>query len=211
MTNFSQHLANMTKQIFHTLPKFPMLTFFLFLFSHTKFSYTFNYFQKLLQKSSTLSAVIQTILLDTIGGRKYSELETVGGNSITDWRQDYWILLEEVQQTAKYWRKGVKQTADKLLTVHIVDKLSEEGSIAHTIPCAHITLLTVMQTVGGRECSNLTDNTIHYYTDCWRQVAILSARQYNINSAQNQQRVQVGPEAQMKISQHIQQHQSTPC
>jgi len=40
---------------------------------------------------------MQTILLDTIGGRKYSELETVGGNSIMDWRQDYWILLEEVQ------------------------------------------------------------------------------------------------------------------
>ena len=88
-----------------------------------------------------------------------------------DWRQDYWILLEEVQQTAKYWRKGVKQTADKLLTVHIVDKLLEKGSIAHTIPCVHITLLTVMQTVGGRECSNLIDNTIHYYIDCWRQGA----------------------------------------
>ena len=114
---------------------------------------------------------MQTILLDTIGGRKYSELETVGGNSIMDWRQDYWILLEEVQQTAKYWRKGVKQTADKLLTVHIVDKLLEKGSIAHTIPCVHITLLTVMQTVGGRECSNLIDNTIHYYIDCWRQGA----------------------------------------
>ena len=36
--------------------------------------------------------------------------------------------------------------------------LLEERSIVHY--SAHTTLLTVMQTVGGRECSNLTDNTI---------------------------------------------------
>ena len=55
--------------------------------------------------------------------------------------------------------------------MHVVDKLLEKGSIVYTIPCAHTILLTVIQTVGGRECSDLTDNTACCYTDCWRKGA----------------------------------------
>ena len=55
-----------------------------------------------------------------------------------------------------------------------------------------------MQIVGEREHSDLTDNTVYCYTDCWRKRAQQPARQHNINCTQNQQRIQVGLEAQMK-------------
>jgi len=59
--------------------------------------------------------------------------------------------------------------------VYIVDKLLEEESIAHTIPWAYITLLTVMQTVEGRELNDLLDNTAHCYIDYWRKGVVMRA------------------------------------
>jgi len=73
-------------------------------------------------------------------------------------------------------------------------KLLEEGSIIYcrqltyciycrqtvgrrvysaTLPCTYIILLTIMQTIEKRKHSDLTDNIVHYYIDCWRQVAML--------------------------------------
>jgi len=48
-------------------------------------------------------------------------------------------------------------------------KLLEGRSIMYYKQSTHC--VYCRQTVGGRKHSNLTDNTVHYYIDCWRQGA----------------------------------------
>ena len=88
--------------------------------------------------------------------------ELLEKNSIADWRQDYWQLLEggSIVNWKLLEKRNITDCIQYYLLCILQTTLLEEGSIAYC--SAHTRLLTVMltQTVGGREHSDLTDNTV---------------------------------------------------
>jgi len=88
--------------------------------------------------------------------------ELLEKNSIVDWKQDYWQSLKEgsIANWKLLEKRNIMNCIQYYLLCTLQTTLLEEGSIAYC--SAHTRLLTVMltQTVGGREYSDLTDNTV---------------------------------------------------